>query len=220
MNNEYKQNQIASMIEEATNIAIIPSKLAGLDAFCAGAALYHMIKDMDKNVSFLYSGKLPERSQQIINSEHITTDVGQRSLLVSIDYSGTEAAKVRYSTEDDVLNLRISPISVDYNKDERIKSKITGFDFDMIFVVGAQRLYDLGRIYDSLDTQSKTSRIINIDNTERNERFGYVNMVDNGANSLSHLIMRQVDSWGLNLSERAAKALLRGILSRDPSNIS
>jgi len=221
MNDENKnKNQVAMLVEESKNIAIIPSKLAGLDAFCAGAALYHMLKTLDKNVSFLYTGKLPERSQNIISSEDITSNVGKRSLMVSIDYSGTEASKVRYSTEDDVLYLRISPISPDFNKETKIKSRISGFDFDIIIVVGAQRVYDLGKMFDNLDTISKVSKIINIDNTEKNERFGFVNVIDNNVNSVSHLVMKKVDDWDLSISERAAKALLRGIISKEAPHIS
>ena len=182
------KNKVAVLIEEAKNIAIIPSKVAGPDAFCAGAALYHMLRGLDKNVSFLYAGKHPEKNHNIISSDDITTDVGKRSLMVSIDYSGTKASKVRYSTEDDTLYLKISPISPDFNKEAKIKSRITGFDFDVIFVVGAQRVYDLGKTYDDLDTLSKVSKIVNIDNTERNERFGFVNVIDNSVNSISHLV--------------------------------
>ena len=221
MNGENKnKNQVAMLVEEAKNIAIIPSKLAGLDAFCAGAALFHMLKAQDKNVSFLYTGKLPEKSHNIISSEDVTSDVGKRSLTVSIDYSGTEASKVRYSTEDDVLYLRVSPISPDFDKDTKIRSNILGFDFDVIFVVGAQRVYDLGKMYDNLDTVSKVSKIINIDNTEKNERFGFVNVIDNSVNSTSHLIMKKVDDWDLTISEKAAKVLLRGIISKEAPHIS
>jgi len=214
------KNKVTALIEESKNIAIIPSKLAGLDAFCAGAAMYYMIKDLGKDVSFIYIGKLPEKSQNIISSDDITSNIGKRSLLVSIDYSGTEASKVRYSTENDILYLRISPVSLDFQKEAKIKTRITGFDFDAIFVMGAQRIYDLGKTYENLDTISKVSKIINIDNTERNERFGFINVIDNGVNSLSHLVMKKVDDWDLSLSERAAKSILRGIISKEAPHIS
>ena len=94
MNGENKnKNQVAMLVEEAKNIAIIPSKLAGLDAFCAGAALFHMLKAQDKNVSFLYTGKLPEKSHNIISSEDVTSDVGKRSLTVSMSASCAVAAQ-------------------------------------------------------------------------------------------------------------------------------
>lgn len=208
------------LIKESQNIAVIPSKIPGLDAFSAGAALYYMIREQDKNVTFLYKGKVPDGAEDVISFDHITNDVGRRSLLVSIDYSGTEASKVKYSTEDDVLMLKISPISTDFDKDSKIRSRITGFDFDIVFVIGAQRISDLGSIYSDLDTASKTSKIINMDITNMNQRYGFVNVVDNKVNSLSLLVMKKVKDWGLSLNERSAKALLKGIISKETPHIS
>lgn len=213
-------NKVAMLIKESSNIAVIPSKIPGIDAFGAGAALYYMIREQDKNVNFLYKGKIPDKGQSLIAQNHITNSVDNRSLLVSIDYSGTEASKVKYSTEDDVLYLKISPISTDFDKISRIKSRITGFDFDTIFVIGAQGISDLGSIYHNLDAVSKISKIVNIDITNKNERFGFVNVVDNNVNSLSLLVMEKYQEWGLSLNERAAKALLKGIISKETPHIS
>lgn len=209
------KNKIAALIEEADNIAVMPSKVAGMDAFGAGVALYFMLKDFQKNVSFIYSGKTPEKDRKLIKDEEITQDIGKRSLLVSIDYSDTNASKVNYSTEDDVLYLTINPIPEDFEKDLKVKSKIVGFDFDLIFVLGAQRLSDLGTTYKKLDSASKSSKIVNVDNTELNERFGFVNVIDNKINSVSQLVMEKVSSWELSISEKAAKALLEGIIASE-----
>jgi len=220
MNEDKKvKNKIAGLIEESRNIAVIPSKVVGIDAFGAGVALYHMIKELDKNVSFIYPGKVPEKVGNLINPEEITKDVGKRSLLVSIDYSDTDASKVNYSTDDDVLYLTINPIPEDFDKNEKVKSSITGFDFDIIFVVGAQRVSDLGSTFKNLDSASRTSKIINIDNTEKNEKFGFVNVIDNSVNSVSQLIMSKVLDWELNINEKAAKALLEGIIARGTPSI-
>jgi len=210
-----EKNKIAALINEAENIAIIPSKVAGMDAFGAGVALYFMLKESDKNVSFVYSGKTPEKDKKLIKKEAITQDTGKRSLLVSINYSGTDASKVNYSTEDDTLHLTVSPVPGDFDKERRIVSKIVGHDFDLIFVLGAQRLSDLGSTYKNLDSSSKSSKIINIDNTELNEGFGFVNVINNKINSVSQLVMEKVSLWSLNISERAAKALLEGIIASE-----
>jgi len=213
------KNKIAGLIEESQNIAVMPSKVAGMDAFGAGVALYHMLKELDKNVSFIYPGKPPEKAENLIKPEDITNNVKNRSLLVSIDYSDTDATKVNYSTDNDILYLTINPIPDDFDKNAKIKSRITGFDFDIIFVVGAQNVSDLGSTFRNLDSASKTSKIINVDNTEINERFGFVNIVDNSVNSVSQLIMEKVSDWKLNINQKAAKALLEGIIAREGPSI-
>ncbi|MFC1756134.1 bifunctional oligoribonuclease/PAP phosphatase NrnA [Patescibacteria group bacterium] len=220
MNNDKNvKNKIAGLIEESQNIAVMPSKVAGMDAFGAGVALYHMLKELDKDVSFIYPGKTPEKAENLIKPEDITKDVKSRSLLVSIDYSDTDATKVNYSTDNDVLYLTINPIPDDFDKNTKIKSRITGFDFDIIFVVGAQNVSDLGSTFRNLDSASKTSKIINVDNTEINERFGFVNIVDNSVNSVSQLVMEKVSDWELNINQKAAKALLEGIIAREGPNV-
>ena len=216
MTQEGKQkNKIAALIEEADKIAIIPSRISKMDAFGAGVALYYMLQDVEKDVSFVYPGRILEKGKDLIDEENITQDIGKRSLLVSIDYSGTDASKVNYTTEDDVLYLNISPIPADFEKHRKVRSSVVGFDFDLIFVLGAQRMDDLGSIFRNLDSNSRTSKIINLDNTEMNERFGFVNIVDNKINSVSQLLMEKVPSWGLNISEKAAKALLEGIIASE-----
>ncbi len=221
MNGEkYDVDKVAMLIRDSKNIAVVPSKIPGLDAFCAGAALYLMIRELEKSVSFLYKGKIPEGGEDILSANHITDDVDKRSLLVSIDYSGTDASKVNYSTEDDTLYLRISPVSKDFDKETRIRSKISGYDFDTLFVIGAQRMTDLGGIYENLDGVSKISKIVNIDITQKNERFGFANIVDSSTNSLSLLVMKKFQDWELSLNERSAKALLKGIVAKETPHIS
>lgn len=209
-----KEN-MAALIGNAKSVAVIPSKIAGLDAYCAGLSIYYMFKNMDKNVFFVYPGKIPEGGENLIGESEITKDIKQRSLMVSVDYSGTEASKVNYSIEDDVLYLKISPIPYEYNTDQRIRARVTGFDFELIFVIGAQTIEDLGSTYKNLDTVSKISKLINIDITDRNERFGTINVIDTSYNTISLLLMQKLGFWGLRLDSKSAQALLKGILSRD-----
>lgn len=216
MTQEGKQkDKIAVLIEEANKIAVIPSKVSKMDAFGAGVALYYMLRDIEKDASFVYPGRVLEKGKELIDEEHITQDIGKRSLLVSIDYSNTDASKVNYTTEDDILYLNISPVPPDFEKNTKVRSSVVGFDFDLIFVLGAQSMDDLGSVFSNLDPNSRTSKIINLDNTEMNERFGFVNIVDNKINSVSQLLMEKVKDWELTISEKAAKALLEGIIASE-----
>ena len=216
VNNEAPKKGVSTLISEAKNIAIIPSKVAGFDAFCAGVGLFHMLKEQEeKDVTFIFPGKVPEKGTGLIKNDDITTDVKKRSLLVSIDYSESGASKVHYSTEDDILYLKVSPIPNNFNKDQNVKSRITGFDFDLIIVIGAQSVHDLGSSYKNLDTVSKISKVVNIDITDRNENFGYANIVNPSVNSLSLLVLQNSPAWEIVPNEKAAKALLEGIVSKE-----
>lgn len=207
------QNRIKELIKSAKNIAIIPNKVAGVDAFSAGVGLYKMLKDEGKNVSFIYPGSVPEEAKQLIGDSEITKDIGVRKLMVSIDYSESNASKVYYYTENDTLYFTISPVKKDFDL-SKIKSQIKGYDFDLVISIGAQVLEDFGSVSQELKESYNNTNIINIDNTEMNRRFGNINVIDNTKNSLSLLLLNIAPFWGLNIGSSAAKAFLTGISHR------
>jgi len=213
MNGEIdKTNQIIELIKEAGSIAIMPSKVAGVDAFAAAAGFYFMLKEENKNVSLIYPG-LPPEEYGSVEGLDITSNSGQRELVISVDYSGTEASKVNYTTENDVLSFTISPVTRDFEL-SRIKSEVRGFEFDLIITIGAQVPSDLGKSLDDVGGEFGKADILNIDNTDRNQRFGSINVVNTSVESLSLLTLNVSLKWGLKINQRAAEALLKGISRR------
>jgi nanoRNase/pAp phosphatase (c-di-AMP/oligoRNAs hydrolase) len=204
-----KTEQIKQLFDEANNIAILPSKIAGLDAFAAGVGIYHVLRSEGKNVTIVYPGSLPDNfgDTQDVN---IVSNSRNRELLVSVDYSGTDASKVNYSTNNDILHFTISPVDSDFDL-TRIKAEIKGFSFDLIITIGAQSPGDLGRSFKDVGGGLSSADVINIDNTERNERFGNINAVDFGAESLSFLVLNLLVTCGMRVGSEAAEALLKGI---------
>lgn len=213
MNGEIdKTNQIIELLKEAKNIAIVPSKVAGVDAFAAGVGLYFMLKDLNKDVTLIYPGARPDEFSDI-NDVNITSNVTQRELVVSVDYSGTEASKVHYSTENDILFLTVSPISKEFDL-SKIRSEIKGYNFDLIITIGAQIPDDFGQTFRELEGEFLKADILNLDNTDRNQRFGTINVIDSNEDSLSLLVLNKAPSWELKVNSRAAEALLKGISRR------
>lgn len=214
---DYKNGskKVMELIEKAQKIAIVPSKVSGPDAFCAGVGLYHMLKEKEKNVSLIYTGKIPEGFENLIKEEEITSDIFERNLVVSIDYSQTPAAKVHYSTENDVLSLKIGPVDKNFRFD-RVRSEIKGFEFDLVFTIGASELEDFGQVYHELESEFQRAKIVNIDNTDYNSRFGSVSILDTLSDSLSLLVLQESVLWGLKVGKKAGKALLAGITHREP----
>jgi nanoRNase/pAp phosphatase (c-di-AMP/oligoRNAs hydrolase) len=210
-----KTNEIKALIANAAHIAIIPSKIAGVDAFSAACGLYRALKGADKQVSFIYTGKVPDGCTALISQDELTSDVFERELVVSIDYSETPAARVHYSTENDILYLKVKPIDKNFNL-SRVNAQIKGFNFDLVITVGATSLEDLGQVYTELKDSFSSSSILNIDNTGLNKSYGKINVIDTSIDSLSLLILGKLVEWGYPLSQKAAKSLLTGITSRNP----
>jgi len=209
-----KENKALSLIENAKTIAIVPSKVAGADSFCAAAGLYYMLMEADKDVYFVFQGKIPDEGKKLIAKDRISSNVAQREVVIKVDYSGTSAGQAHYSTDEDVLEIRLGPVPKDFDID-RVRATLTGFDFDLIIVVGAQEVADLGSTYTKLKEEFSEAKIINVDNTKRNKKFGDVNVVEPSADNLSVLIFSKAAEWKLMPTEKAAQALLTGMTYRN-----
>ncbi len=213
MNSEFdKTNQILRLIEEARNIVILPSKVAGIDSFSSAVGLYYMLKAGGKEVTILYPGMIPENFGNI-DDVNIADNSSARELVVSVDYSNTAATKVNYSTENDVLRFSLSPVERDFDL-SRVKSEIKGYDFDLIITVGAPSREDLGRLLEDVGGSFGGVDILNIDNSERNQRYGNINVVEPGFDSISLLVLNHAIKWELVVSSKVAEALLKGISKR------
>ena len=56
--------------------------------------------------------------------------------------------------------------------------------------------------------------VLNLDNTDRNQRYGTINVVDPSQDSLSLLILTKALKWNLRITGKSAEALLKGISVR------
>lgn len=213
MDQQEKNIQITNAIQSARTIAIMPNKVSNLDAFSAGVGLYYMLKDLDKDVTFIYQGKTPEDSDDLIEKSEIKTEVGSKDLVISVDYSNSPAAKAQYSTNNGVLFLKLGPVTRDFDL-SRVQSEFQRKSYDLIFTVGAQIPEDFGQIYRDIQEDFSKSKVVNIDNTERNLRYGAYNVIDSSEHTLSVLVLNISRFWGLKVGTRSAKALLKGISQR------
>jgi nanoRNase/pAp phosphatase (c-di-AMP/oligoRNAs hydrolase) len=111
------------------------------------------------------------------------------------------------------LRFSISPVDKNFDL-SRVKAEIKGFDFDLVITVGAQSREDLGRSLEDITGDLGGPDVLNIDNSERNQRFGNINVVRPEFESISLLVTNMIVKWGLNISSKTAEVLLRGISER------
>lgn len=210
--------QLAKTFQSGQNIAIIPAQSSGLDAFCAATALYLMLLALDKSPKILYQGEIPSECTNLIKEGDVVKNFSQRQLVVSIDYSQEKEAKAWYEPEDNILKVKLAPVSKDYDVANKVKAFVSsGFDYDTSIIIGAKDLENLANINDIRDDLAK-STIVNISNIANNTRFGSVNVIDPNCESLCHLIVKKASLWELNITSQAAQALLLGISNSKTQN--
>lgn len=212
--------KVSKLIEDAKNIAIVPAKDRGVDAYCAAAGLFHMIKEKymhlgaAKAVKVVYQGAVPEGCEPLLEPEDLEPKLGERELLVKIDYSKTPAAKVKYSAENEVLVLKLGPVGSDFSL-ERVETTLTGIDYDLIIIVGALSLDMLDLVTPELKKELSPEKLINIDTEPTNTAYASVNLLDHAAGSLCMLVFKEATHWGLTPVKKSAHALLTGLSNTD-----
>ncbi len=122
--------------------------------------------------------------------------------------------KLDWYPEGANLNLVFHPMPGQKFEPKNLTTKIQGGNgegnFDLIFVIGASNLNELGSIH-SQNQQVFNSYIVNIDNTANNGNFGKVNVVDTTAGSVSEMVIQIMQSLGLQLDEDIASNIVAGI---------
>jgi nanoRNase/pAp phosphatase (c-di-AMP/oligoRNAs hydrolase) len=210
MNGNNTKGSMEQLIQRSNNIAIVPSQIGGCDAFAAGLGLFFGLKEKDKKVALVYPGGVPQEFVDLVSNSEIVTDPSLRSLIIEVDYSSSPAEKVNYSTQKDVLTLKISPVDSNFSLDN-VRAGLQGAGYDLIFVIGAQVKEDLGVSYSALEEEFRNTTLINLDNIGTNSRFGDVNIIDPLMDNLSQLVLNFMTRSGFFITHKPAKALLRGI---------
>jgi nanoRNase/pAp phosphatase (c-di-AMP/oligoRNAs hydrolase) len=210
MNADNMNGSMEQLIQSSSNIAVIPSQAGEVDAFAAALGLYLSLKERGKKVSLILTGKTPEGFEDLILAEDMVTNLSLRDLVVEINYSDSTAEKVNYSTQDGTLVLDISPVDRNFDL-SNVKASLKGMEFDLIFVIGVQYKEQLGTSYLDLQEEFKKSKVVNVDISGRNTRFGDLNIVDSTIGNLSQLVMNILAREGLVITREPAKALLKGI---------
>ncbi len=204
------ETKIKDIITNARKVALVPSVVDGADSFAAAVGLYRMLSAKGKSAAILYPGAVPLGLENITENATISSSMGNRSLVVSIDYSGTSASKVNYTTENDTLFFYLSPVEPDFDLN-KVKAEITGPDYDLYITIGVQSPEDTGALREQLEAEMLKSKVLNLDNSSANTRFGSLFLVDPSMESLCLLVLNKAPRWDLVMNVPSLKALAAGV---------
>lgn len=204
--------QVTDFIYAAKKILIIPTKQSSLDGFCAGVGLFRSLKAAGKTVDFAYPYQIPPKIEALVSKEEITQVEGTRGLEISVDYNGTPVEKVNYAVEEHVFKLVLHPVAKDFDL-SKVSFKSVGFDYDLVISLGAKNLAEHEVLVGEYGQELKETAIINIDNSNINENFGLVNVVEPEAGSLCTLVLQKLVSWHYKIDKDISKILLAGLVS-------
>jgi len=206
------ETNINELIKKGKNIAIIPYENISDNGLSSAIAIYLALKEFGANVDFLYKGEIKEPIKTIVGeSVKINSTIPEKHLVISVDYLDKSIEEVNYSIENNKLNLILRPIS-DHFTTDKIEHKLMGGSYDSAITVGCWSLDKIGIISENKESFKET-KLINIDNSANNERFGDINILDNETNNIALLVLQTIASWNIKIPKQAAKLLLKSINS-------
>lgn len=203
------------LLDRSRRIAIVPGSDFQGEKFVASLALFSILRKLGKETTLLADNFPPHlRFLQEKNNS-------PQQAVLAVNVLGKKLKEVRYEKTTDRLNFYLnldegslapSDITLSVPSLFDIRSTLE-FQPDIVVTLGILQRTALSEKLKSSRISPSALPVINIDNTTQNERFGFVNLIDTNAPSLSELVGDFIFAhYGEFIDEHVATILLTAIL--------
>lgn len=179
------------------------------DVVASTLALYLSLKNSGKTVTVAASTLPIVRDSRLVGVDKITTEVGGNNLVITLDVPEEQIDKVTSNTEGGHLNLIINPAKgATPITSEQVKFTYSGAVADLVIVVGAADLKDIGALAEKENELFVKEKIANVSNQVGT--FGAINITD-PSSSNAELVTALLKELALPLDIDIANNLMQGI---------
>lgn len=206
--------KIREAIEKYNNIAIAVPASPLMDEMAAALGLYLSLSTLGKNITVASPTTPLVEVSNLVGIDRVQTTLGGGTgdLVVSFPYREGEIEKVSYTRDDNFLNIVVKAGELGLNFDEGdVRYTRGGASPELLFVIGAERVTDLGNLYDV--NNLKDTLVVNIDNKSQNQGYGDILMVSTKLSSISEAVVNLIVSLNYRLDIDIAQNLMLGISS-------
>jgi nanoRNase/pAp phosphatase (c-di-AMP/oligoRNAs hydrolase) len=207
------KQQAVELIKQANHILLVSGREPNNDQLSAMVALDLILQRAGKQVSAIMTGDMP-KAAKILDVRGISRDLtGIRDFIIRLDTSSVEVDKLRYETNDNNLEVIISPFSGNFT-DQNVSYDYGAYKFDLVIVLGASQISRIDKILQDNPTIFDGIHLINIDCHSSNENYGSVNYVEPYASSVSEMLVGVMESVAQGMIDyHVATAVLTGIMA-------
>ncbi|MCX6783850.1 MAG: hypothetical protein NT141_02175 [candidate division WWE3 bacterium] len=210
MTSDTENNQLKTLIAETQSVAIVASPNAGLDGLYAALALRDLLLSQGKMVAVSFPGPLPEEIKAMPEASEISDHLTESTLVLTLDTGGKKVEKLSYWAEGKAFNISIHPLPRNFDP-LAIKSNLQQRRLDLLIILGARRLADLGNFFEQNRREFETSAVLNLDWHLENSRFGTIDVIDDQSKSLCEMLFIKLSQWNWRPTPSAAKFLALGL---------
>lgn len=202
---------LKTKIGSAQTILLAIPENPSQDTVASALALFLSIKQSGKNVSIVASSAPVVRDSHLVGLDKIATEVGGANLVITLDVPENAIDKVTSNTEGGHLNLIVNPAKgVAPITADNVKFSYSGAAADLVIVVGAADLKDIGSLAEKENELFDKDRVANISNQVGS--FGTINITD-PSSSNAELVTALLKELALPLDIDIAGNLMQGIES-------
>ncbi len=209
MNDELAK--LKSQVSSAQSLLLVLPVDASQDVVAASLAFYLSLKQSGKKIT-LTSSSLPiVRDSHLVGLDKITSTLSGNNLVITLDVPENAIDKVTSNTEGGHLNLIINPApGATPITESQVKFSSSGASADLVIVMGAADLGDLGELVTKEPALFTPDKLVNLSNQVGT--FGGTNLTD-PSSSCSELVTALLKELALPLDIDIANNLMQGIES-------
>ncbi|MBU2052100.1 hypothetical protein KKH13_02745 [Patescibacteria group bacterium] len=216
MEKTYNIEPVKQALATAKQVLVLLPQNPNVDAVSAALALYLALTKKGLSTTIGCSTQMTVQFNRLFGVDKIKPRIGNQNLVISFNYPEDSLEKVAYDKDPQSkkFNLTNEPKAGMQPLDaSQVEYSYTGSNADVIFVIGARSLEELGELYQQekalLDNKSKT--LVNLSTLDKNAQFGSVNLYDPTASGCSEIMAAVIKGLELNLEPDMATNLLSGI---------
>ena len=216
MTKTYNIEPVKTALQTAKQVLVLLPQNPSVDSVAGALALYLALVKKGLSTTIGCSTEMTVQFNRLFGVDKIKPRIGNQNLVITFNYPEDSLEKVAYDKDpaSQKFHLTIEPKAGMQPLDaSQVEYSYTGSNADVIFVVGARTLEDLGELYQQekalLDNKSKT--LVNLSTLDKNAQFGTVNLYDPTASGCAEIMAAVIKALELNLEPDMATNLLAGI---------
>jgi nanoRNase/pAp phosphatase (c-di-AMP/oligoRNAs hydrolase) len=207
------KQQTSEAIRQAESILILTGQHPSVDQVAAATALSAILRKFGKKATAVITDPAPAAAQ-FLPLKTVSTELdGLRDFIVSLDMTRTQVDKVKYTIEDNRLNVHITPFSGGFtNRDASFSHG--DYHFDLVIILGVATHARIDRVYAQNLQLLHQIPLVNIDFHRSNEQYGAINLIEPNAASLGEILVALSESLQPGLIDTSiATTVLAGIMA-------
>ncbi|MCA9392433.1 hypothetical protein KC614_04545 [candidate division WWE3 bacterium] len=205
--------QVKEIVQKARKVTILTGDNPTQDVVNAMLAWHSALSLHGKKVELLAMQRDSDEFDTLPLPSEFITDLPTRRTTLKIDLENSKVKKISYEVKDGALFLYLTPES-GVISGNNIEINSEHLETDLLITLGLSHPEDISVWPQDwvLALREKTP-IINFDVGKRNQNYGSINVVDEGAASLSQASADFMHTLGWVVDRHSAQLLLDGIQS-------